>query len=136
MKKKSQALANSVTLENCGINSGCESRVAYSVVSRASGVSKGKGKVNFQDFRDDDNQNSDFPVEFYNGHPAIRTMAKKMISSAVDKMEAQILQRILRRTQPLEDCMDIDVENQNRPKKTKNVIRDQETATKTQTISF
>ena len=35
MKKESQALANSITLESCRINSG------------ASGVSKGKGKANF-----------------------------------------------------------------------------------------
>ena len=109
-------MENSVTLESCIVNSGCESRVvsgvsAVSRVSRVSGVSKGKGKANFQDSRDDNNQDSDFPVEFYNKHPVIRTMAKKMISAVVDKMEAQISQRILRRTQPLEDHMDIDVEN-------------------------
>ena len=59
-------------------------------------------------------------------------------SAAVDKMEAQIPQRILRRTQPLEDCMDIDVENQDRPKKAKNASRDQETTatTKTKTVPF
>ena len=50
----------------------------------------------------------------------IRTTAKKTIRNIVDKMEAQTPQRILRRTQPLEDCMDIVVENQDRPKKTKN----------------
>ena len=68
----------------------------------------------------------------------IRTIAKKTISAAVDKMEAQILQRILRRIQPLEDCMDIEVENQDRPKKTKNASLDQEitAATKTKTIPF
>ena len=68
----------------------------------------------------------------------IRTTAKKTISTTVDKMEAQILQRILRRTQPLEDRMDIDVENQDRPKKTKNTSRDQETtaAAKTKTVPF
>ena len=118
MKKESQALVNSVTLESCSINSrydgsgrasGCESRVAYAVTS---GASKGKGKANFRDSRDDDDQDSDFPVEFYNGHPVIRTTAQeKQISTTVDKMEAQIPQRILRRTQPLKDCMDIDVEN-------------------------
>ena len=56
MKKDSQALANSVTLESCCVNSGCESRVACgaaSGASRASGVSKGKGKANFRDSRDD-----------------------------------------------------------------------------------
>ena len=52
IKKESQALANSVTLESCGINSGCESRIACGVASGASGasgVSKGKGKANFGD---------------------------------------------------------------------------------------
>ena len=106
MKKESQALVNSVTLGSCGVNSGCESRVA-------SGVSKGKGKANFRNSRDDDDQDSDFPVEFYNRHPVIRTtVQEKPISTTVDKMEAQIPQIILRRTQPLEDRIDIDVENQ------------------------
>ena len=127
MKKESQALANSVTLESCSVNSGCKSRVACGVVS---GVSKGKGKANFQDSRDDD-QDSDFLVEFYNGHPVIRTTAKKTISAAVDNMEAQIPQTILRRTQPLEDHMDVDVENQNRLKKTKNASQE-----KTKTVPF
>ena len=52
MKKESQALANSITLESCGVNSGCESRVGCGVASGASGasgVSKGKGKANFRD---------------------------------------------------------------------------------------
>ena len=146
MKKKSQVLANSVTLKSCGVNSrcdgsgragGCESRVAYGAASGASGVSKGKGKANFRDSQDSDFGDIDFPVEFYNGHPVIRTtVQEKPISAAVDKMEAQIPQRILRRTQPLEDCMNIDVENQDRPKKTKNISRDQETAAKTKTVPF
>ena len=130
MKKESQALANNVTLESCGINSGCESRVA----SGASGVSKGKGKANFQDSRDNDDQDSDFLVEFYNGYLVIRTMAKKTISTAVDKMEAHIPQRSLRRTQPLKDCMNVDLENQDQLKKTKNAS--QETAAKTKTVPF
>ena len=112
MKKESQALANSVTLESYGVNRGCESGVACGVVSGVSGVSKGKGKANFRDSRDNHDQDSNFPVEFYRGHPVIRTTAKKTISTAVDKMEAQIPQQILRRTQPLEDRIDIDVENQ------------------------
>ena len=126
IKKESQSLANSITLKSCGVNSGCEIRGASKVsgesrvASGASGVSKGKGKANFRDSQDDNDQDSDFLVEFYNGHPVIRTIAKKTISAAVDKMEAHIPQRILRRTQPLEDHMDIDVENQDQPKKTKN----------------
>ena len=65
------------------------------------------------------------------------TVQEKPISAAVDKMEAQIPQRILRRTQPLKDRMDINVENQDRPKKTKNASRDQETAAaKTKTVPF
>ena len=123
MKKESQVLAKSITLESCCVNSGCKSRVASGcesrVVSGASGVNKGKGKANFRDSRDDDDQDSNFLVEFYNGHPVIRTTAKKMISTAIDKMEGQIPQRILRRTQRLEDRIDIDNENQDRPKKTK-----------------
>ena len=46
MKKESQVLANSITLESCGVNTGCKSKV----VSGASGVSKGKRKANFRDF--------------------------------------------------------------------------------------
>ena len=97
------------------MNSGCKSKGACGVASGASevsGVSKGKRKTNFRDSRDDEDQDSDFPVEFCNGHPVIRTIAKKTISIAVDKMESQIPQTILRRIQPLEDSMDIDVENQ------------------------
>ena len=118
MKKESQALANSIMLESCGVNSGCKSRVACGVArgasgaGGASGVSKGKVKANFRDSRDDD-QDSDFPVEFYNGHPVIRTTAQeKPISATVDKMEAQVPQRILRTTQPLEDHININFENQ------------------------
>ena len=60
MKKESQALVNSVTLESCSVNSRCdgsgsasrcESRVACAV---ASGVSKGNGKAKFRDSQDDD----------------------------------------------------------------------------------
>ena len=56
MKKVSQGLVSSVTLESYGVNSRCESRVACGVASRASGasgVSKGKGKANFRNSRDD-----------------------------------------------------------------------------------
>src|SRR5258706_7020292 len=110
MKKESQALgmANSVTLESSGVSRGAScSGASCSGVSRGAS-SKGKGKANFYD---DDDQD-DFPVEFYKGHPVIRTTAQKPISATVDKMEAQIPQRILRRTKPPEDRMDIDVENQ------------------------
>src|SRR5258705_9945298 len=95
MKKESQALgtANSVTWESgfSGVSRGVScmsgaSGEAYSGVSRGAS-SKGKGKANFHD---DDDQD-DFPVEFYNRHPVIRTTAQeKLISAAVDKMEAQI----------------------------------------------
>ena len=66
MKKESQVLANSITLKSYSVNSrcdgsrrasGCKSRVVCGVVSgasRASGVSKGKGKANFRNSRDDD----------------------------------------------------------------------------------
>src|SRR5258706_7507093 len=162
MKKESQALgtANSVTLESgfSGVYRGVScmsgaSGEAYGGASCSgvsggvsSGVSrgassKGKGKANFHD---DDDQD-DFPVEFYNGHPVIRTTAQeKPISAAVDKMEAQIPQRILKRTQPPEDRMDIDDENRpsqqqkkhREPATARNANRDQETATKTKTVPF
>ena len=55
-------------------------------------------------------------MEFFNGHPVIRTTAEnKTVSAVVDKIEAHVPQRILKRQQQ-EDRMDIDDEN--RPKKT------------------
>ena len=134
MKKESQALVNSVTLKSCGVNSRCDGsgRTNSGVSSRVS--NKGKGRANSQvDFQAD--SQDDFSVEFYNGHPVIRTTAIQKPVSTVDKIEVQVPQWILKCHQQM------DIDDENRPRKQKNMNRDSnanrdQAITKTKMVPF